>query len=214
MKKTTVTKEQYDVLDAAYCFFNKILFGNTLPDVMIVLHRKKSSRGYFHAERFAEREKPKGKKAVRQSYDELSLNPDEFERTDIAILSTLVHEMVHVWQYRCTEKFPRNGYHDKKWGAKMKEVGLYPSNTGSEGGKETGQKMTHYIIKGGAFERHALKFIKTNKIRLSSFPMLSAESKGGKNKTKYQCGCGTNIWAKSGLHVTCDECEMPFEELS
>lgn len=208
----SITKEQYDVLDTAYGFFNKVLFNSELPDVMIVLHRKKSSNGYFHAERFAERVKAK-KQKVRQSYDELALNPDEFERTDIAILSTLVHEMCHVWQYRCTDNFPKNGYHDKKWGAKMKDVGLFPSNTGSEGGKQTGQKMTHYIIRAGKFERNALKFIKKNSIKLSSYPMLAAEKQSNKNKVKYQCSCGSNIWAKSGLHVTCDECEMPFEEM-
>lgn len=210
---TSITKEHYDLLDAAYRYFNKLLFKGELPDVMIVLHRKKSSRGYFHAERFMEK-KSSPKQKVRKSFDELALNPDEFERADIAILSTLVHEMCHVWQYRCTDKFPKNGYHDKKWGAKMKEVGLYPSATGSEGGKETGQKMTHYIIKNGAFERHALKFLQGKSIRLSSYPLLAMSSQSNKNKVKYQCSCGTNIWAKPKLKgISCDNCGEYFVEV-
>jgi hypothetical protein len=32
----------------------------------------------------------------------------------------------------------------------MKTVGLYPSNSGMIGGKETGQQMQHYIIPDGA----------------------------------------------------------------
>ena len=33
----------------------------------------------------------------------------------------------------------------------MKEVGLYPSDTHEPGGKETGQRMGHYVIEGGLF---------------------------------------------------------------
>ena len=46
---------------------------------------------------------------------------------------------------------PRRSYHDRQWAAKMKEIGLQPSTTGEPGGKETGQTVTHYIVKGGAF---------------------------------------------------------------
>lgn len=219
-KNTSISKEQYDLLDAAYREFNKHLFGNQLPDVMIVLHRKgKRTNGYFHAERFFDRQAAmrdsKKKKKNVPTYDELSLNPDSFVgRTDTAILSTLAHEMCHVWQYRCTDKFPRNGYHDKKWGAKMKEIGLYPSNTGAEGGKETGQQMTHYIIKGGTFERYALKFLKGRSIKLSSFPLPSMSGQSNKNKVKYSCpSCESNIWGKPGLNVRCGECDEQFSEV-
>ena len=35
----------------------------------------------------------------------------------------------------------------------MKAIGLQPSVTGEPGGKEAGQKMNHYIIPGGAFDK-------------------------------------------------------------
>lgn len=35
----------------------------------------------------------------------------------------------------------------------MIEVGLIPSNTGEVGGKQTGQKMTHYIEENGRYEK-------------------------------------------------------------
>ena len=66
------------------------------------------------------------------------------------ILSTLVHEMAHVWQ-QTYGKPPRKGYHDRQWAAKMLEVGLQPSTTGEPGGKETGQSMSHYILPGGRY---------------------------------------------------------------
>ena len=34
------------------------------------------------------------------------------------------------------------GYHNKEWAAKMKAIGLMPSNSGAVGGKETGQQMS------------------------------------------------------------------------
>ena len=65
-------------------------------------------------------------------------------------LSTLVHEMVHLWQQH-HGKSGRGRYHNREWAEKMKQVGLYPSNTGKPGGREVGQQMTHYVIEGGAF---------------------------------------------------------------
>ena len=51
----------------------------------------------------------------------------------------------------------RGGYHNKEWAEKMKEVGLIPSNTGLPGGKQTGQRMTHFFTKNGAFQKAFLK---------------------------------------------------------
>ena len=82
---------------------------------------------------------------------ELALNPDVFtDRTDEEILSTLAHEMAHVWQQECGIP-PRRCYHDKEFASKMKAIGLHPSDTGEPGGKETGQSMTHYIVAGGKY---------------------------------------------------------------
>lgn len=219
--KKSLTAEQYKVLDDAYKFFNKQLFSNQLPQVMIVLHRKgKRNLGYFHAERFLDKQAyqeavkhpTKSKKKEVAKIDELSLNPDNFiSYTDTAIMSTLVHEMVHVWQFHCTEKFPRNGYHDKVWGRKMEEIGLMPSNTGTEGGKKTGQQMHHYIIQNGKFERSCLQFMKNKSIKLTSFPLAGMSTSQNKNKVKYSCSC-TNVWGKPGLSLTCNECNEEFIE--
>jgi hypothetical protein len=43
----------------------------------------------------------------------------------------------------------------------MKKVGLYPPNTGTFGGKETGQQMMHFVISGGAFDKACEKLLKT-----------------------------------------------------
>lgn len=214
--KISLTKAQYDLLDAAYLFFNKQLFNSELPECMIVLHRKKSSRGYFHAERYVDRESVRTakKKAQIKSYDELALNPDTFDRTDTSILSTLVHEMCHVWQYRCTEKGKekKTSYHDKIWAKKMEEVGLMPSTTGAPGGKKTGQKVTHYVIEGAAFEKHCKKFLVNRSIKLSSFQLPSTSSESKKNKIAYICpSCEVKAWGKPKLNIVCGDCGEQLE---
>ena len=199
--------DEYVTLDKAYKYFNEHLFGGQLPDCIITLqHGKPKSLGYFHFEKFQSRD---GKDLL----SELALNPDRFnERTDIEILSTVAHEMAHVWQAYVMGETPRNGYHDKVWGAEMQEIGLMPSNTGEPGGKATGQQMTHYIIEGGNFEIAAGAFLLGHKLSWNSQPPLTKEAKKKKQtRVKYVCpDCMTNIWAKPGIEVTCTECQVAF----
>lgn len=134
----------YKELQYAYDFFNKNLFNNELPNLLITLQRGRYTFGYFSPERFT------GKSNV----SELALNPDYFgERSLADTLSTLAHEMCHVWQHYANVKKPRACYHDKIWANKMEAIGLMPSHTGLAGGRRTGQQMTHYIIKDGLFQQ-------------------------------------------------------------
>ncbi|EIN0583687.1 sprT domain-containing protein, partial [Salmonella enterica subsp. enterica serovar Newport] len=141
----------YSELQQAYDWFNVALFDKALPDLLITLQRGRNTFGYFAPERFT----------GESSISELAMNPDYFGGRSLAdTLSTLVHEMVHVWQHYAPVKKCRGGYHDRVWGAKMEEVGLMPSNTGLPGGKKTGQQMTHYIIRGGRFQKAVYDLLK------------------------------------------------------
>lgn len=151
-QKCKPTEKAYHELQAAYDFFNAQLFAGRLPDLLITLQRGKRTFGYFSPERFD------GTSRV----SELAMNPEYFSSRSLAdTLSTLVHEMVHVWQHYLAEKKPRSGYHDKVWGEKMELIGLMPSNTGRPGGKRTGQQMTHYIMAGGRFQRAVFDLLKS-----------------------------------------------------
>src|SRR6266581_4862041 len=113
------------------------IFCGSLPPCLITMQRHKGAFGYFSGERFASLADPK------EVTDEIALNPVHFATQKPAkVLSTLAHEMAHLWQHHYGKK-PRRGYHDRQWAAKMHEIGLIPSASGEEGGKETGQKMTH-----------------------------------------------------------------------
>jgi hypothetical protein len=194
------SQTQYITLQNAFDLFNEKLFDNELPQVFLTFQRHTKAFGYYSPNRIEHRKE-------NYSVSEIALNIGTFSaRSDKQIFSTLVHEMVHHWQHHFG-KLSRNGYHNKEWGNKMKLVGLYPSSTGREGGKETGQKVSHYIMTGGAFE------IACNEIEQSGLSInwnsleLSPEKKAKANKVKYTCpSCGANVWGKAELNINCGDC--------
>lgn len=138
-----VTKKQFNTLEELFDFYNLTLFDGALPPCLVNLSRHKGAHGFFAAERWREGENG----AV---VHEISLNPDTMTRPPRAWQSTLVHEMVHLWEF-VNGTASRQAYHNKVWAKKMEDIGLMPSDTGAPGGRTTGQKMTHYIIEGGRF---------------------------------------------------------------
>jgi hypothetical protein len=117
-----------------------------------------------------------------------------------------VHEQAHVWQQAFGKPSGR-GYHNREWAAKMKAIGLQPSNTGMVGGKETGQRMDHYIIEDGAFEQAYTKLAAPGwKLNLQS-AHRSGEKKGPNSKSKFTClTCRQNAWGKPDLAIICELC--------
>ena len=91
----------------------------------------------------------------------------------------------------------------------MKEIGLYPSSTGSVGGKETGQSMGDYIIAGGQFEKVAGAFLLSgNKIIVSTSPEVKKDRKKNKTREKFTCpSCFQAAWAKKTAKIMCGDCE-------
>jgi hypothetical protein len=203
----TPTLEAYGELQFAYDHYNRVLFHDALPPCLITLHRE-SHRvlGYFSHKRFVRLSDG------RTAADEIAMNPMHFAgRSVVAVLSTLVHEMVHLWQAHLG-KPSRKAYHNKEWAEKMKAIGLQPSDTGDPGGKETGQKMNHYISAGGAFDK-ATDVLLQGGFALSwaDAAILDKVAKPKKSGTrvKYTCpACGANAWGKGELHLICGACDQ------
>lgn len=201
------TQETYSQLEKAYNHFNSALFGDALPPCVITLQRKKGAYGYFWGDTWSE---TKGESLT----DEIALNPDSFQTRSVAeVLSTLVHEMCHLQQHH-QGKPSRSGYHNKEWARMMEAVGLIPSDTGAEGGKKTGQRMTHYIETGGAFSSACDALLAKG----YTIPWQArtrdeaAAKKKRKSKTKYTCiQCAANAWAKPDTRLICGDCEIPLE---
>lgn len=212
---------QYLDLQKAYDIMNGALFQAELPDVMITLAtRTRNTLGYYRALGFQSRS------TDGEFVGEICLNPASFhQRTDIQILSTLLHEMTHVWQFYFG-KPSRAGYHNKEWGKAMKNVGLHPSETGALGGKQTGQSMSHYVIEGGAFAQLVTK-LQGQQIRIDwqtplidvpsappttpATPPSTRKTPAKGVKTKYTCPtCQINVWGKGGLNLACLTCDKPL----
>jgi predicted SprT family Zn-dependent metalloprotease len=200
---TDPTRTTYQGLTEAYDYFNERLFGGRLPRCLITMQRQKGAYGYFAGKRF-------GTKDGAEVTDEIALNPAHFRsRTTEESLSTLAHEMCHLEQDHFG-KPGRTSYHNREWAGMMKAIGLMPSATGLPGGKETGQKVSHYIAGGGAFDRACRELMKSGfavrYVELWSDP--EKRKKKAASKTKYTCpGCGLNAWGKPEIHLVCGDCE-------
>lgn len=202
------TKETYERLQQAFEHLDKALFGGTLPRPLITLQRRRHTFGYFAGARFRNED---GRTA-----DEIALNPAHFTGRPLKdILATLAHEMVHLWQHHEGEP-GRGRYHNRQWAEKMKEIGLQPTDTGEDGGKETGETVSHLIVPGGPFDQAADRLVaKGFLIPWKEVPTEQAPSTGdgeagpvtaeksGK-RVRYRCpDCDLKAWAKHEARLMC-----------
>jgi len=203
----------YDQLNVAFEFYNQELFSETpLVTPIFSIRARANSAGYFAPERLhpSQVKKTKGKTKKPEAVHEIAFNPVILNRPINHILSTLVHEMAHLWQEQYG-KPSRNGYHNKEWANKMVLLGLIPSATGAPGGKMTGGRMTHYIEKDGAFEMVTKKLLKNNKFDFF-YEVLPEKKKAPNSKVKFTCPlCGQNAWGKPELSIECAPCRAKME---
>jgi predicted SprT family Zn-dependent metalloprotease len=203
------TQRTYKTLDDAYRFFNQRLFSGRLPHCLITMQRSKKAYGYFAGGRF-------GSADGKEVTDEIALNPSHFHsRTTEQSLSTLVHEMAHLEQHHFG-KPGRTSYHNKEWARMMRAVGLIPSDTGAPGGRDVGQKVSHYIEEGGAFSKACAELVSNgfDSLYVELWTEGAAEKRKTKaaSKTRYTCpSCGANAWAKPRTALICGDCDERLE---
>lgn len=123
------------------CLGNRL----SLDDIIFTLQRKSNVLGYFAHKKF-------------ESQDgcfkhEIALNPEYFTvKPKIEILRVFCQELLQIYriEYGDQESL-KIGFYDDEWGAFMMCVGLMPSHNGKPDGKETGKKMSSYILPDGEF---------------------------------------------------------------
>lgn len=153
----------------------------------------------------------------------LAINPKYLQRETRDIISTLCHELCHVYEVAYIH-IPRGGYHTKAWCDLMRECGLEPVFN-----NKSKTSVTHKIIEGGVFESFCNEFDKTYPDFFSlveySEDMNTDKGESGadnadkpikrynRNKIKYVCPeCQSKVWGKSGLNIYCSDCECAFSE--
>lgn len=212
MTELQPTRETYTALQDAFDYFNRNLFNSELPQVLIVLHRKKGAKGYFWADMWHSQETLSDILDDNKVVSEIALTPETLNRSDKEILSTLVHEMVHLWQHTCGTP-SRSAYHNKEWADMMEEIGLHPTHNGQWDGKPTGQKVTHLIVEAHRFDVAATTFLEDRKV-IQWFGIQQGTKETKKNKVLYTCQCVpvVKVWGKPGLAIACELCEATFTE--
>lgn len=209
---SAATTTQAATMAYAFRFFNDSLFGGSLPDAMVILHRHKQVRGYYQSDVYRARSED----APSPFLAEIALNPDAFMgSSDRRILSTLVHEMCHLWQATYGEDF-KPGIHNKEWVRKMESVGLIPSATGEPGGKQTGKKVSHYIELDGPFDVACTELLLYVHFQYESWPDAPKTKKETVKRVKMVCPhCeGVEVRAVAGTKVRCGECDELLEEMA
>jgi predicted SprT family Zn-dependent metalloprotease len=198
------TGEQFAAYQALVQYFNEQLFEGALPPVLLNFSRKgRRTRGFFAANRW--------EKAAATTH-EISLNPQLLkERSPRETAATLVHELCHLWQFVFGSP-SRASYHNREWAEKMETIGLMPSDTGEVGGKRTGQRMTHYVLPGGAFEQAYQAMPREYRLPWVSGEPSCPRRPSRPSKVCYMCpGCRTRVWGKPGLSLICTPCRRPFD---
>jgi predicted SprT family Zn-dependent metalloprotease len=213
------TNELYEPLIKAYRYFNSALFDDELPNVIFTLQRKKDVMGFFAAQRWGN---TKG-----ETCGEIAINPSYFANSRmIEVMQTLVHEMVHCWQFTYG-KPSRGHYHNKQWADKMMSIGLMPSSTGEPGGSITGQSMGDFIIKDGKFMKHVTNLLNDEALELPwvdrfALPRLfepivvAATSKMEANKSIYSAAAedfAMDIVKNANTKKTASVFSMPVSSL-
>ena len=204
-------------LPHAYTYFNDYHWDGRLPPCMIVYTRRKSCLGYFAPDRF--------RRIDGVEVAELALHAGHLAaRDDRDSLSTLVHEMAHVWRHylgplnRNGERVT-NGYHDLHWAREMLRVGLVPYALGCPDGKMTGYRVSHRIQDGGAFDE-ACRALLDDGFQINwGDRIVRPRAKGEppqkaakKDRIKFTCQtCGLNAWAKPTARLECGTCKAPLK---
>lgn len=217
--------DQSESMTAVFDYLNKNLFDEELLRPMIVFNRNpKVVGGYYAPSKWYSPDDSTG-------VDEIAINANSMVQGDeIELMQVLVHEMVHQWQQHYG-KPGRGGYHNREWADKCLSIGLKPMNVDAPE-SETGDKINTVLIKGGKAmlvlanmpEEIAIAFYAEiignpdpgkdgddGKERPSD-PTPVPKPKSG-SRTKYTCNmCGTNLWGKAGVRISCMDCNKVFVE--
>lgn len=198
------TEEQYAAYQSLFDYLNEQLFDNQLPACMLTFTANgKRSDGYFSGQSWVKE---------GEAVHEISLNSEYVKKHSLKeTMVLLAHQMVHLWQKE-KGRPAKQGYHNREWASRMKAIGLIPSRTGKEGGKETGRQMRQYVKAGGRFEAAYEAMTEAREIPFQARNEKEGWGMGAGEREKYTCPeCGVKIWSRGGLQALCGRCGVVFE---
>ncbi|QHX35925.1 hypothetical protein STIUS_v1c03710 [Spiroplasma sp. TIUS-1] len=188
-------------LTSVHYQLNKILFKSSLKQLKIGVetskHRRINAYAYFE---------PYG--GWLDGGSQITILTKRLDGNYINIISTLVHEMSHQYNFENNIKDtePSNGRHNKNFKITAKNLGLLnvENNISKNGGgcSTSPSDELIFIIKNKLdFNKAALKIIHEDSITIE---------KVKQKNYKYVCECGKIIRSKSKLNINCNECNTVF----
>lgn len=146
--------------------------------------------------------------AVRE---QINLNRLYLSRSLWQTLATLLHEMVHSWEFTYVpdKKRTKSWYHSKAFRVKMLEFGILTNNNGSHAGLDGKGKFVTIL------KQHAITFDTVpgvSYVNPGIIPINPKPKVKGKSKLKkWTCGCQIVRVGKRTFSATCDICNNTFE---
>lgn len=129
-------------------------------------------------------------------------------------LSTLLHEMVHSWEYTYLDESKRtkNWYHTKSFRAKLADFGILSNEKGQHLGIDRSGDFYFFLKKHGV--RFDLMPEGTEKAKDGSVKIDpdKGKKKGKSKLKKWSCGCTNVRVAVSIFDATCNRCGNKFEQ--
>lgn len=214
-------------LQYAVNHFNAELWDRQVPNPILTYTNKPNCLGYFAPDKF--------ERADGLVVSEIALNSAYLAVRPIELsLSTLTHELVHAWRHYLGPPNRKGskgggGYHDTVWSDEMERIGLMPTNTGLPGGRRTGYRVTHFIIKDGLFDLSCRELLDSGfQISWADRVVRANSTDDGfgsdgedptnakvrkRDRIKFTCSntkCGLNAWAKPSALLMCGQCRIPM----
>lgn len=199
-------------IEKIFSIFNQKYFDNSLIQPVFITSSSKKCFGWCTTEKIWEKIDDSEAK-----YFELCITSEHLGNGFEAICTTLLHELVHLYNaQRGVKDCSRGGYfHNKKFKIAAEAHGLEPIHTEKNGWAATKLK------------EETKDFIKTLDssgfdVFRNTFGAQSSQNLPKPQKPKlpqpkprhYECpSCGATVYADDKVDITCTLCETPFKEI-
>lgn len=187
-------------IERCFDFFNKKLYAGKLlrPIITIQTAGRMNAYGWFAREAW--------RVTKRGQVPEINMCAEWLTRKPIEVLSTLIHEMVHLdnWQKEI-EDCNQNQYHNKKFAVAAEAIGFEVTKSDRYG-------YAHTTPKEKLIEIIAAAKVDEGKISLSRSGLYAAaKKKKGSKLKRWCCGCTNVRVAVADFDATCNLCSNKFE---
>lgn len=221
MKQTTRTSRAAGYLEKMFRALNQDFFGGEIDEPIITIQNKSDSYGHVTVL------KTWSIKGQEEKRHELNISSAYMARPIEEVVSTMLHEMVHLWNLKNNIQDCSRGqtYHNKKFREKAIEIGLNCEHHLKYGWTLTSasEKIIDYIISKGWTELDMTDGIDFSQLFTgrgtkggtddAGTPTTVTPPKTKSNSRKYVCPhCGMIVRATKVVNVMCGDCHETMIE--